>query len=304
MKKHDTRSAKVPVATLRPGRRIAIIRGQDHTRWTDFYHAILTMPWPVFVLALAALYLGINIAFALLYMADPGGIAHARPGSFWDAFLFSTHTISSVNYGEMEPKDVYINAVIVLEAFSGLLYLALMTGIVFSRFARPYARVLFSNVAVVTPFDGQPVLMFRAANQRGNRILDANVSVSFARQVTTQEGVIMRRFEELPLVRARTLMFALSWTIMHRIDETSPLYGLTVEKMREMQGELVVLLSGTDETLADVIYARHSYKPDHIRWGRRFLDVLSVSPRGHRVVDLRCFHETEPDGTGELISAP
>ena len=273
-----------------------MIKGQDHTRWTDFYHAVLTVPWAVLFLGLLAFFFLINLVFALFYMVDPNGIANARPGNFWDAFLFSVQTIGSINYSVMVPKSIYSNTIVVFEAFFGILNLALITGVVFSRFSRPYARVLFSNVAVITPFDGVPMLMFRAANQRGNQILDANMVVTFARQETTREGITMRRFQELTLVRSRSSLFALSWTVMHRIDETSPLHGATMESLIASQAELITLLSGTDETLADVIFARHSYKPDQIRWGRRFVDVLASTPRGRRVVDLTRFHETEPDG--------
>ena len=276
--------------------RLAVIKGQDRTRWTDFYHAVLTVPWPVFFIGLLGFFFLINVVFAFLYMVDPKGIANARPGNFWDAFLFSVQTIGSINYSVMMPKTIYANTIVVFEAFFGILNLALITGVVFSRFSRPYARVLFSNVAVITPFDGVPMLMFRAANQRGNQILDANMVVTFARQETTREGITMRRFQELTLVRSRSSLFALSWTVMHRIDESSPLYGATMESLIASQGELIALLSGTDESLAEVIFARHSYKPDQILWGRRFVDVLGVTPRGRRVVDLTRFHETEPDG--------
>ena len=280
-----------------PKRRpLPIIKGQDRSRWTDFYHAVLTVPWPLFFLGLAAFFFLVNIVFALFYMADPGGIEHARPGNFWDAFLFSVQTIGSINYSVMNPVSIYTNVVVVFEAFFGILNLALITGIVFSRFARPRARVLFSHVAVVTAFDGQPMLMFRAANQRGNQILDANIVVTLARQTTTREGIVMRRFEELKLVRARSSLFALSWTIMHLIDETSPLHGLTQDELAAAQAELIALLSGTDETLSETIFARHSYAPHHILWGQRFVDVLSLTPRGRRVVDLKRFHDTEPDG--------
>jgi inward rectifier potassium channel len=150
-------------------------------------------------------------------------------------------------------------------------------------------------VAVITSFDGTPMLMFRAANQRGNQILDANITVSFARQQTTQEGLAMRRFEELTLVRPRTPLFALSWTIMHRVDETSPLYGQTPESLSASQAELIALLSGTDETLSEVIFARHSFRPHQIRWRHRFVDILFTNSRGRRVVDLTRFHDTVPD---------
>jgi len=285
-----------PVLDSPARRRRAFIKGQDHTRWTDFYHAILTVPWIAFFLGLAVFFFLINVVFAFLYMADPNGIEHARPHNFWDAFLFSVQTIGSINYSVMNPKSIYANVIVVFEAFFGILNLALITGVVFSRFSRPYARVIFSRAAVITQFDGEPMLMFRAANQRGNQILDANISVNFAWQQTTREGITMRRFQELPLVRARSPLFALSWTVMHRIDETSPFYGMTPEALRNCQGELIILLSGTDETFADMIFARHYYVPDHIQWHRRFVDIITKLPDGRRMVDLTRFHDTVGDG--------
>ena len=149
-------------------------------------------------------------------------------------------------------------------------------------------------MAVVAPFDGVPTLMFRAANQRGNQILNAEITVSLARQVTTTEGIVMRRFEELKLVRSRSPLFALSWTVMHAIDESSPLYGATVDSLYDDQVEIIVLLSGRDDTLSDIIYARHSYMPDEVLWNRRFVDVLDITPSGRRLLNLHCFHHTEP----------
>jgi len=283
--------------TLRSSRRVrrtAVIKGQDSSRWTDFYHIVLTAPWWMFFVGTAIFFLGVNAVFALFYVADPHALLHARPGNFWDAFLFSVETITSVDKSDVVPEGVYANVVVVSEAFFGILNLAMVTGVMFARFSRPFSRVLFSRVALITPFDGVPTLMFRAANQRGNQILDAGVSVSFARQATTSEGIVMRRFDELALVRSRSPLFALSWTIMHRIDETSPLHGLTLDDMIERQIELIVLLSGTDDTLADVIYARHAYGPDDIRWDHRFVDVLSLNDHGKRVVDLNRFHDTVP----------
>jgi len=270
----------------------AIVKGQDHSRWLDAYHAVLTAPWWLFFLGIAAIFAAVNTFFALLYMSDPHGIEHAR--GFWDYFLFSVQTIGSANYTELFPKSIYANVLVSTEAFFGILNLALITGIVFARFSRPFARVIFSKVAVVVPFDGVPTLMFRAANQRGNQILNAEVTVSLVRQVTTKEGMVMRRFEELKLVRARSPLFALSWTVMHPIDESSPLRGATVDSLYEDQVEIIILLSGRDDTLSDIIYARHSYMPDEILWNRRFVDVLDITPSGRRLLNLRCFHHTEP----------
>jgi inward rectifier potassium channel len=270
----------------------AIVKGQDHSRWLDAYHAVLTAPWWLFFLGTAAIFAAVNTFFALLYMSDPHGIEHAH--GFWDYFLFSVQTIGSANYTVLFPKSIYANVLVSTEAFFGILNLALITGIVFARFSRPFARVIFSKVAVVVPFDGVPTLMFRAANQRGNQILNAEVTVSLARQVTTKEGMVMRRFEELKLVRARSPLFALSWTVMHPIDESSPLRGATVDSLYEDQVEIIILLSGRDDTLSDIIYARHSYMPDEILWNRRFVDVLDITPSGRRLLNLRCFHHTEP----------
>ncbi|HTK78828.1 MAG TPA: ion channel [Rhizomicrobium sp.] len=277
-----------------PKRQRVVIRGQDRSRWTDFYHAILTVPWWSFLLGLAAVFIIVNIGFALLYLSDPQGIEHARPGSFWDRFLFSVQTIGSINYSVMVPRSTFVNSVVVVEAFVGFLYLAMMASLMFARLSRPSARVVFSKVAVIAPFDGVPTLMFRAANQRGNQILDAAITVTLAYQGVTSEGIAMRRFQELNLVRSRTSLFTLSWTVMHPIDDTSPLYGLLPEHLHERQMEIIVLLRGTDDTLADLIYMRHAYTPDDILWNHRFSDVLSVTPAGRRVVDLTKFHETAP----------
>ncbi len=282
------------IARTAAGRRLAIIKGQDSTRWTDFYHFILTVPWPMFLVSLAVYFVAINTAFALLYMADPNGIENARPGNFWDAFQFSVQTIASIGYGVLSPRSNYVNFIVMVEAFAGILNVALITGAVFARFSRPTARVLFSDVAVLANFEGVPTLMFRAANQRGNQILDANIMVTFAWQQTTREGMVMRRFEELKLVRSRSALFALSWSVMHTIDETSPLHGQTPESLSAMQAEIIALLSGTDETLAAQIFARHSYRPHQIRWHHQFVDILSINARGRRVVDLTRFHHTIP----------
>jgi inward rectifier potassium channel len=280
------------IAHARPGARVAIIKGQDGSRFTDFYHGLLIATWPSFFLQTAAIFLGVNLIFALLYLVDPGGIAHARPGSFADAFFFSVQTIGTLGYGVMAPRSLWANLLVTGESFLGVFNIALAAGLVFARFSRPSARILFSNIAVITPFDGVPTLMFRAANQRGNSIVDAAITVSLAHQHVTREGISMRRFQELKMVREKTSLFALSWTVMHHIDETSPLHRLTQADWDLRNLELIAMLSGVDETIADRIYARHAYGPEDIVWDRRFVDVLSVTPQGKRMVDLTRFHDT------------
>ncbi len=280
------------VAKLPRGKRIAVVKGQDNGRFMDFYHNIHTDSWPLFFLKLAAAFIVVNLVFAMLYAADRNGIANARPGSFVDDFFFSVQTLGTLGYGVMAPRTLYANLLVTVESFSGILTIALFTGIIFARFSRPFARVVFSSIAVVTSFDGVPTLMFRTANQRGEAIMDASIVVTLARQYTTQEGVTMRRFQELKLLRSSNSLFALSWTVMHPIDRDSPLYGLTPEDMDANDMEIIVTLNGLDEILADRIYARHAYWADEIVWNRRFVDVISVSPDGQRILDLTQFHDT------------
>ncbi len=292
---NDQRYARVLAPPgKRPPRRVAVIRGQDKSRFTDFYHLVLTWPWSVFIGVLALVFGAINALFALAYIAQPGSIAHARPGNFWDAFIFSAQTIGSINYSLMSPQTPYANGLVIFESFIGFVYLGLMMSIMFARFSRPTARVVFSNCAIIAPFDGVPTLMFRAANQRGNQILEAEITITLARTAVTREGLVMRRFQDLEPVRKRTSLFALSWTIMHRIDETSPLHGLTLDDLQNSQMEILVLLGGTDETLSDRIYARHSYQPEQIHWDRRFVDMLTLHPNGRRIVNLNLIHQTTP----------
>lgn len=274
--------------------RIAVIRGQDGTRYTDLYHQSLMASWPVFILGLLGIFIAVNLIFAALYMTDPKGLANAAPGDFWARFIFSVQTIGSIAYTDMVPKSHYVDVIVMSEAFVGILYIGMLTAVMFARLSRPSARFVFSNVAVILRYHGTPTLMFRAANQRGNQVLDASINVTLARTSTSPEGITMRRFEDLALVRSRTSLFALSWTVMHCIDEKSPLFGITPQLMEENDMELVILLSGRDDVLADTIYARHTYGPGNIHWERRFVDVISTTPQGRLVVDLNKFHDTEP----------
>jgi inward rectifier potassium channel len=270
-----------------------LILGQDRTRWTDFYQFLLRIRWSTLFALMAAIYLALNALFAVLYLLEPGDIAHARPGNFADAFFFSVQTLSTIGYGTLAPGTAYANTIVAIEAFVGILQTALATGVVFARVSRPKSRVMFSRCAVITPFDGMPVFMFRMANQRSNWIMEAEVTVTFARQTVTREGHAIRRLQELPVLRRRSPLFAYSWMVMHPVDELSPLHGATAESLERAQAEIVVTLSGTDETYSDRIYARHAYLPRDIHWNKRFVDILSLTPSGRRVLDLRKFHAVD-----------
>src|SRR5580658_4179560 len=262
-------------------------------RTHDLYHTLLIVPWSGFLALLATGYVVFNLVFAALYLLQPGAIADAAPGSFADAFFFSVQTMATIGYGDMHPQTLYANLLVTVEVLLAMMALALATGLIFARFSLPTARIMFSRVAVIAPYNGRPTLMFRAANQRKNRILEAQVSLSILREEVTAEGLSMRRFHDLPLTRSRTPMFALTWTVMHVIDETSPLWGATPEALREEQAELVVTILGLDETVAQQIHARHSYLAEDVAWNRRFVDILGRLEDGTRVVDYRRFHDVE-----------
>jgi inward rectifier potassium channel len=292
------RSPRQPLRTFPVGREPSLVRrvNERGPRGLDSYLHLLTMPWSAFFAVLAAVFLAFNLAFALLFLAERSGIANARPGSFADAFFFSVQTMATIGYGQMYPQTLYANLLVTLEVLLGMTILALATGLIFARFSRPTARIVFSRVAVVAPHNGVPTLMFRAGNQRHNRILEAQVTVAMLREEVTTEGERVRRFHDLRLSRAKTPMFALTWTIMHAIDENSPLYGATAERLKTEQAEIVVMLIGLDETFVQTIHARHSYAAEEILWNRRFTDILARLDDGTRVVDFQRFHDVEQFG--------
>jgi inward rectifier potassium channel len=259
----------------------------------DLYHWLLTTSWLVFATIGLAAYLVSNTVFALFYLADPYGIAGARPGNFADAFFFSVETIGTIGYGVLSPRDLYANMVMTGENFFGLSFIAVATGVIFARVSRPTARVMFSRNALIAMHDGDLTFMFRAANERANRVLEAEVTVSITRDLTTIEGKTMRRFEQLNLVRSKSPLFALTWTVLHIIDETSPMYGVTEETLKNASGQILVVLSGMDETFAQRIHARHSYMPTDIVWNKHFADVIFEDEAGGRIVDYGRFHDLE-----------
>lgn len=275
--------------------RIRII-GLPRSLRRDFYHHALRLSWPRFIGASLGLFLSENLLFALLYMLNPSGITDFRAGSFADAFFFSVQTLATIGYGRWAPVSDYANLVMTAETLVGAVSLALVTGLTFARFTRPSARIVFSRNAVVTQFDGKRVLMFRLANERANQILQAEASVSLARDEVTAEGHYFRRLRDLKLVRQRTPVFGLSFQVVHVLDEASPLHGCTPETLLRDGVEIVVVVSGLDDTMMQEVHARHSYDAQEILFGYRFVDLFGDDANGVRAMDYRRFHETVKEG--------
>lgn len=280
-----------------------VTHGQRVTFFEDVYHKVLAMPWWRFFLYVAAAWVGANAVFAVLYAASPGCVAGARPGDFEDAFYFSVQTFATIGYGAMSPATRFGHAVVVVEALVGTLGVALVTGVTFAKFARPTARVLFAAKAVIAPRDGVPHLVFRLANWRGNMVVEGQLRALVLLLSETREGEAVRVPVELPLVRDRTALFALTWIPMHRIDRASPFWGgaEALEKLRKQRAEIFLSFSGFDETSGQQIHARHRYKLDDVVYNARYVDVLTVGDDGTRTVDYGAFHDVEILGTPEEL---
>src|ERR1700690_2734619 len=217
--------------------------GLQRAPYKDLYHFILARSWPTFFLLVALVFVLTNCAFACAYLAQPGSIANVPAGSFEGAFYFSVQTLATIGYGGMYPVTRYAHIVVALEALTGIFGVALITGITFTRFARPTARVLFADKVVLTTRNGVPHLMFRMANWRRNQVVEAQLRVVLLSSERTREGETLRRQLDLPLVRDRTSVFYLSWTAMHVIDERSPFHGAgAVERLRKLEAELYLSL--------------------------------------------------------------
>lgn len=272
---------------------------------TDLYHRLLAMKWHQFFLTFVLVYLLINVVFGLAYYACgpqsfDGAVARSNVEWFGEAFFFSIQTFATIGYGKVSPIGLIPNLIVTIEAIAALISVALSTGLFFARFSRPTAKVLFSEVATISKHDGQLSFVFRMANERLNQIVDATVDVVLVRTEYTAEGERFRNFYDLKLERNRSPLFAVSWLIVHAIDATSPFYNQTRETLRAQDTEIIISLTGIDETFAQTIHARHSYVVDEIIWGGYFQDILKPNDEGKLVVELADFHKLKPVTEGKL----
>ena len=277
--------------------------GAPTTWFRDAFHAFLRIPWWAGLGIVVAAFLVANLLFGLAY-ARLGGVANARPHSIADGFYFSIQTMATIGYGAMYPQSTAANVLVVIEAVLGLLITALSTGLVFAKFSRPTGRIVFSHDVVIGPMDGVPMLMFRVGNERGNMIAEATIRVAVVRTVKTAEGNTFYRITDLPLVRERSPAMSRSWTVMHEITAASPLHGYDPERMAREELELMVSLSGIDDTSYQPVHARHQYEHPAIRWGARLADVLSESADGDLVLDVRQFHAVVPTQPSDSFPYP
>lgn len=281
--------------TVRVGDRDAVTQGLEKRLFEDFSHRSMTTSWPRFVLGAAVVFMLLNAVFAFAYWLGDDPVANVPRGSYLYDLYFSIETIATVGYGDLHPQTHYGHIVASLEMFTGLFYAGVLTGLIFARFARPQARVLFADKMVVAKYEGHRTLMIRMANERQNTISNASAKLWIIR-AADDEGRPFRAIFELPLLRRESPVFMLSWTIFHRIDEKSPLFKLTSADLARLSASFVVIIEGFDESSAQMIRARRGYGHADLRFDERYVDILDSSEDGELTIDYRKFHDTEPIG--------
>ena len=277
-------------------------RGLSTGFWTDLYHHAMTVPWPAFFGWAAFVFMALNGVFATLYGLGDKPVANVQSESFLQFFFFSIETLATVGYGDMHPQTDYGHVVATVEIFTGMSFLAVMTGLVFARFSRPKARFVFARNAVVTSYARRQTLMIRLANARHNTISGATAKLWFIRREQTPEGQTLRRYYELSLERQENPIFAFSWTIFHIIDEFSPLADHTAKQLAESEGALLLTVSGFDDSSAQQLWARQSYSHQDIRWQHHYADITSWV-EGRMILDYEKFHDVMPDKTSDSDGA-
>ncbi|WP_267222089.1 ion channel [Dyella silvae] len=280
--------------TVQVGGRPFISQGLTRRFWDDIYHVALTIRWPTFFGLAATVFLLVNMLFAVLYQLGDRAIANQFPADFSGAFFFSVETLATVGYGDMHPQTLYGHIVATVEIFMGMLSIALVTGLVFARFSRPRAKIIFANHPVIRRIHGQPTLMVRAANARQNVIAEASAKLHLLMRETSPEGFHIRRIHDLKLMRDRHPVFTLSWSVMHIVDESSPLFGLDMAALQEAEATLMLSIEGIDETTSQPMLARNQWSHREWRWNHRYVDLVFDDEFGVSHIDYGVFHHVLP----------
>jgi inward rectifier potassium channel len=286
-------AAKTRVVRL-GGREVIVAEGQHLSFWADISHRCMTASWPTFIAGAALVFIAFNAVFASFYWIGNQPIANVPGGAYIDYLYFSIETLSTAGYGDMHPQTHYGHFIATVELFTGIFSMSLMTGLIFARFSRPNARLLFADHPVISNNEGKPTLMIRLVNERHNIIGNATAKLWLLRNEVSLEGQTFRRFYQLPLVKNEHPALALSWTLYHVLDEASLLYGLNADDLDASDVSLVVVVSGYDDVAAQTVHARRIYDHSDILFGQHYADILDTSEDGRLKIDYSRFHETLP----------
>jgi len=293
-KKTNKRQRKPSQVSLRSGQVEFVKVGTDAWRWRDVYRWLLGLRWPQFAAFVASLYVGLNVLFAALYSLQPNSIAGSTGGHwFFDYFFFSVQTLATVGYGHMYPQTLYGHIISTVEIMTGIFLLATMTGLIFVRFSRPIARVLFSNSMVIAPLNGKPTLMVRIGNENQHSMVEAEFRMMFSRDEPLTEGGDFRYFYVLKLHFDRLTVFPAALTLRHTVDDESPLFGATIESLAANRALFIVSVVGIDPVLAAAVQTQKDYSWRDVQFGHRFVEIYSEHGGGRLTVDYNRLHDTE-----------
>jgi len=268
--------------------------------WRDVhpYLFMINTSWPVFLVLIFAGYVTANLVFAFVYLGI--GVEHLQGadtgtalGRFLSAFFFSAQTLTTVGYGRVSPDGFLANLVAALQALLGLMAFAIGTGLLFGRFSRPAARLAFSKQMVVAPYQSGVSLQFRVANRRSNNLMEIEARILLSTVEPAERGPL-RKYKTLALERTSVQFLPLTWTVVHPIDEASPLWGQTAQDLARQQAEFLILIKAFDDTFFQTVHVRHSYRHDEVVWGARFVPAFEPDSRGEMVLDLKRLSETAP----------
>lgn len=264
----------------------------------SLYHWSLTISWPKFLGFMTVSYVAVNALFALAFLLCGPGALQSAVGSFaghpfYRAFFFSVYTFATIGYGNIIPVGLAANSLVAIEALVYIIGIALATGVIFSRFSRPSTRIVYSRNAIVAPYRDKTALEFRIANGRSSQLIEVQIQVILTKLEQTN-GTTVRKFYDLDLERHRVVFFALSWTVVHPIDPSSPMWGLTKKDLLASDAEVLILLTATDETLSQIVHSRSSYKADEIVWGAKFSNMfMRTEAAGIIGMNLDRIHDIE-----------
>lgn len=280
--------------SLRSGKLDFIRKNSNHNQWRDLYRTVLLLTWPKFVLVVLGIYFGLNVLFALAYLNGGDCIAEMPRGSLSSAFFFSVQTLSTVGFGHLHPITAYGDVLTTIEILVGMFFTAVVTGLIFVRFSRPAANLLFSEPLVICPFDGRPSLQFRVANIQHQPMVEAEFRLMMVRKedIVEEEGI--RRFYTLKLEYNHLTMFPSALTIRHLIDEQSPLYGVTAEQLKKSHTRFFTSIVCIDTVTQSSVQSQMDYLWDDVRFGHRFVEIYVEHEDGTLEVDYGRIHETEP----------
>lgn len=289
------RRDKAPPVSFKLGAMSFVQTGVARFDWHDPYYIAVSLSWRAFLLLFLIAELTINTVFALFYLVEPGCIANARPGAFTDVFFFSLETLATVGYGVMAPATTYGHIVSGVEIVTGMAFTAIMTGLLFVRFSKPKARIVYAENPVVTMHNGRPTLMLRLGNARTNVLTNARFTLHSLTTQVSDEGRRQRSIIELPMIRPNVPIFAILLTLMHVIDETSPLHGLDAESIVEQDVRFFMTMVARDHATGQEVSDLRTYHGRDVRYGMRYADAIRSGEDSRTTADYSLIGALEAD---------